>query len=290
MIPLINLLVKLLLGNKSIEKISFLDKNGSKVISLAPTDSLITAFKDVIIYEVYDKLNIPEKLNLILDVGSHVGFYALKYASTTNRVVCLEPNPLNYSLLCLNVKLNKLYNVTNLNVALWKERGEVLMIFERNSVAHHITTRPNNAKSVSCHKVQSIAIGDLISMFGDIDVLKIDIEGAEYDVIPSLDKIYLDRIKSIIMELHSENYEANLMIKEVLQRAGFRVFFTRPSPHITDVAKVFANIFYTTDSSITLKMVLSVLTLFSLFYKHKIKILYACKNPLCLKNNTHSHI
>jgi hypothetical protein len=77
MIPLINLLVKLLLGNKSIEKISFLDKNGSKVISLAPTDSLITAFKDVIIYEVYDKLNIPEKLNLIVDVGSHVGFYAL---------------------------------------------------------------------------------------------------------------------------------------------------------------------------------------------------------------------
>jgi len=282
MIPLINLLVKLLLGNKSIEKISFLDKKGSKVISLAPTDSLITAFKDVIIYEVYDKLNIPEKLNLIVDVGSHVGFYALKYASTTNRVVCLEPNPLNYSLLCLNVKLNKLDNVTNLNVALWKERGEVLMIFERNSVAHHITTK--YAKHVSCHKVKSITIGDLISMFGDIDVLKIDIECAEYDVIPSLDKIYLDRIKSIIMELHSENYEANLRIKEVLQRAGFRVFFTRPSPHITDVARVFANIFYTTDSSITLKMVLSVLTLFSLFYKHKIKILYA------LKNNTHSHI
>jgi hypothetical protein len=55
-------------------------------------------------------------------VGSHVGLYALKHASSSKKIVCLEPIPINYNLLCLNIVRNKLNNILPLKVALWRER------------------------------------------------------------------------------------------------------------------------------------------------------------------------
>jgi hypothetical protein len=123
-IPFINFLVRIFISNESIIKVNFKDEQGLNLVALAPFDSIATALKDVIIFEEYDRLRIPAQRNLIVDVGSHVGFYALKHASSTKKIVCLEPNPINYNFLCLNIALNKLKNILPLKVALWREREE----------------------------------------------------------------------------------------------------------------------------------------------------------------------
>jgi hypothetical protein len=127
-IPFINFLVRIFISNKSIIKVNFKDEQGLNLVAPAPFDSIATALKDVIIFEEYEPYkcySFPAQRNLIVDVGSHVGFYALKHASSVKKIVCLEPNPINYNLLCLNIALNKLKNILPLKVALWKERRNI---------------------------------------------------------------------------------------------------------------------------------------------------------------------
>jgi hypothetical protein len=115
-------------------------------------------------------------------------------------------------------------------------------------------------------------------MFGDIDILKLDIEGAEKVIIPSFDKKSLDKVKFIVAELHALNYMEEYKIKKILQNAGFQVSISRPSPHGTSVTKIFANILYKTNSPVTIKVFLLFLSLFLRCYLHKIKLIYAWKN------------
>jgi hypothetical protein len=159
-----------------------------------------------------------------------------------------------------------------------RERGEVLMEVEQNSVSHHVINTEEVLCSLSHYKVESITLRDLIDMFGDIDVLKLDIEGAEKVVIPSFDKKSLDKVVFLVAELHSLSYMEEQKIKKLLQNAGFQVSIFRPPPHATSVTKIFANILYFTNLPTTIKVLFLFLSLFSRYYPHKIKLMYAWKN------------
>src|SRR5215510_7971826 len=55
--------------------------------------------------------------DIALDIGSHVGYFTLLMAKRCKQVYAHEPNMENYVTLQSNIKLNKLYNVATLNVA-----------------------------------------------------------------------------------------------------------------------------------------------------------------------------
>jgi hypothetical protein len=152
------------------------------------------------------------------------------------------------------------------------------MKVEQNSVSHHIINGEDTPYSSSYFKVASITLRDLVDMFGDIDILKLDIEGAEKFVIPSFDQKSLDKVKFIVAELHALNYMEEYKIKKILQDAGFQVSISRPSPHGTSVTKIFANILYKTNLPVTIKVFLLFLSLFSHYYPHRIKLMRAWKN------------
>jgi hypothetical protein len=158
------------------------------------------------------------------------------------------------------------------------ERGEVLMEAEQSSVSHHIVNMEGTPYSLSQYKVTSITLRDLVECFGDIDVLKIDIEGSEKVVIPSFDKESLEKVAFLVTELHSLSYMEEQKIEKLLQSAGFQVSIFRPPPHKTSVTKIFANILYKTNLPAAVKVLLLFLSLFSRLYPHRIKLLYAWKN------------
>jgi hypothetical protein len=159
-----------------------------------------------------------------------------------------------------------------------RERGEILMEAEQNSVSHHVINMEEAFYSHSYYKVESITLHDLVDMLGDIDVLKLDIEGAEKIVIPSFDQKSLDKVAFLIAELHSLSYMEEHKIRKSLQNAGFQVSIFRPPPHATSATKIFANILYFTNLPATIKILLLFLSLFSRCYPHRIKLMYAWKN------------
>lgn len=164
----------------------------------------------------------------MVDVGSHVGQYALHAARAVGargRVVAFEPNPLTYKYLVRNVELNGA-SATIVPV--------LAAIDVRPGVAPLATGRKENwglaslggAGDVSFH-VATVPLGDALAALrvGRVDVLKIDVEGYEGRVLRSLDLRSPLRPRHVIFEFIprqlrdcGENPDALL---ETLRDAGY---------------------------------------------------------------------
>ena len=79
------------------------------------------------------------------------------------------------------------------------------------------------AKTISDNSVlvKSETLNSLIERVGEIDLLKIDIEGAEYDLLEKTDIELLSKAKNIILEFHDNNDRRVNKLTEKLIRAGF---------------------------------------------------------------------
>jgi FkbM family methyltransferase len=168
--------------------------------ALVPPSTFWTAVKDVLIHEAYKasngfRLSELPKDAIVVDAGSFVGLYALKASAFVGKVISIEPNFRNYSILRSNLESNLVDNVEARNVALWSTSGRV------NFVNAETISRVMEKGSA---EATSITLEELVDELGHIDLLKMDIEGAEYDVLLGTDCGTLGRIAKIVLEVHDE--------------------------------------------------------------------------------------
>jgi len=78
---ILSFMQRILSGNRSLIKVRFKDDRGQDRVVFCPVDSIITALKDVVIFEEYDRLITPDDTMLVVDAGAHVGLYSIKHAS-----------------------------------------------------------------------------------------------------------------------------------------------------------------------------------------------------------------
>ena len=141
---------------------------------------------------------------MIFDCGAHVGFTSIWFATRYPhaRIIAVEPEGSNYDLLVQNV--TPFSNVTAVQAALWSHSG-VVAIDDPGSgtwgfqptrlerVAHPVAT------------VESLTVNDVMDRFGfeHVDLLKIDIEGAENEVFSDTGATkWIDSVGVIEVELH----------------------------------------------------------------------------------------
>jgi FkbM family methyltransferase len=127
-----------------------------------------------------------QKFN-ILDLGGHIGSFSIQcshFFSHNCNVHIYEPEPGNYQQIKKNIKLNNSRNVKAYNEALSSQKGEGFLYFNPE---HRGASQLNRGLSYKTEKIPVIinALKNAISRFKDekIDLLKIDIEGSEYDVL-----------------------------------------------------------------------------------------------------------
>ena len=117
---------------------------------------------------------------VVLDVGANVGFHTLKMASLVGpqgRVYAVEPNSENCRLILLGAEQNGFTNIELLPIALSDRRGWVYFsthIGSNGGIAH----RAGGAWESSGTVVPTFALDEL--RIPRVDVIKIDVEGAEY--------------------------------------------------------------------------------------------------------------
>lgn len=134
--------------------------------------------------------------NTCVDVGAHVGRYAVfpaRLIGDKGRVYALEPNPETYWALRANVALNQCDNISVHHLGLAASPGRALLhLYEPqfsswSSLHPHAMTRPDGSRSVPSSTVE-VTI-DTLDCFvrrmeiGQIDLLKLDVEGAELEVL-----------------------------------------------------------------------------------------------------------
>jgi len=141
------------------------------------------------------EVNLFKKLvstgKVVIDIGAHIGYYTLIAANLVGdkgKVFAFEPAPENFALLVKNIEVNGYKNVIPVQKAVSNKTGTTnLFLFEQNKGQHKIFETSGYWKSIV---VKSITLDDYFSEQQDsIDVIKMDIEGAEMLALLGMDKI-----------------------------------------------------------------------------------------------------
>ena len=117
--------------------------------------------------------------NVVLDIGANIGYYTLiaaKVVGETGKVFAFEPYPTTFSILEKNVKVNGYNNVILVQKAISNKTGK-LKLHLWDSASHSICDSHGSHQSII---IEGIRLDDYFENYdGNIDFIKMDIEGAE---------------------------------------------------------------------------------------------------------------
>jgi FkbM family methyltransferase len=190
----------------------------------------------------------PPENSVVIDIGANIGVYSLFVTqSKGTRVYAYEPMPENFRFLKENVALNSMeQRIMPFQYAI-SGKAEKRRLYLGESPLHSflpVSSSPFNAKfslsapsteqesiAVECVSLQQVFEANQIQI---CDLLKIDCEGAEYDILYNLPEVFFSRIKEIRLEYH--NHLHNTLntgdaLAEFLKAKGFQIIMLqRGSP------------------------------------------------------------
>ena len=172
----------------------------SVAIRIGTTD--VSVFRQVLQERQYD-VALPLQPASIVDAGANIGlasvFFANKYPSA--EIIAIEPDESNFKLLRINAE--KYPNIRPLQGALSSHKGEVMLV--DGGMGHHgfrtvaaSETAPRAGTNVTAYTVEQLMQR---MNWNQIDLFKIDIEGAEKEVLDTCDS-WIQDIESFMIELH----------------------------------------------------------------------------------------
>ncbi len=158
----------------------------------------------------------PGPGDAMIDAGGYVGSTAILYAQLypEARIFCVEPLPENIDIIKKNIAVNYLEDrITLIQKALWDVSGVSIPIFysDQSTVGavHKFvgSAFPNYHETVSKEYAIAFSISLPYSMeeynIKRIRLLKMDIEGAEYEALSGLPESYLAKIQTMVGEYHN---------------------------------------------------------------------------------------
>lgn len=209
---------------------------GKKFEVFVPDDQMFGAVKDVLLNRVYEYLPDFELTNfngeVIIDAGAHVGLFSLIASVFAKKVISIEPHPVNFGLLKINKIKNNVGNIMLVSKALWYEKAPLILYEGNHTGSHSIAQRRDGLKSYIVH---AVTLEEIVDKFGEIGLLKMDVEGGEFEVFKNVKKDVLDNIKCISVEVHTRAGDLNQIIS-ILSSRNFKVKFFYP-PIAKDLSK-----------------------------------------------------
>ena len=145
----------------------------------------------------------------IFDIGANIGQSAFLelYPESVQQVLLVDPNPMALSIAAENLIMNRLINRVNFECAFVSEQaGEEIEFYTVLSGAagsiykSHAKTA---AKRNLHYKVSTTTIDDLVKRHGLPDFIKIDVEGAESNVLAGAKECLLMHKTRFLVEMHS---------------------------------------------------------------------------------------
>ena len=138
--------------------------------------------------------------DIVFDIGFNYGFFTLDALTyKPKKVIGFEPNP----------KLVKLFNELDIDsvelhqVAVSDKVGSTIFYENNFSGKSSIHSYINSDTSSNSYQVNICSFNDMAEQYDVIDYLKVDCEGAEYEIFESIPKEFLtNRIRKIALEFH----------------------------------------------------------------------------------------
>ena len=158
-------------------------------------------------------LNFLKPGSVFLDIGANIGYYSLlasRRVGEKGRVIAFEPNPITVKRIQKNIVLSGASNIELFDFAL-SNKEDVVELYCPTSETHGYTSMRNHGwENVDCYKVSTKKLDDsLPTNLTRIDLIKIDVEGAEMLAFEGAREVIKNFKPPILMELNekaSENF------------------------------------------------------------------------------------
>jgi FkbM family methyltransferase len=155
---------------------------------------------------------------VVYDVGANIGFFTIicaRLVGSAGRVYAFEPMPDSAATLRHNVALNSLDNTIVVEKAASSATGKATLLISEWSAFHALKAQgispPEEARGEI--EVQTVTLDDFASRNVAPDVVKIDVEGAELEVIHGMSALLASARPLIVCELHGTNAEFMRLIE-----------------------------------------------------------------------------
>lgn len=176
-------------------------KNDLK-IKLRTKSTDLQAFANVWLLEEYKERGFEiNNEDTIIDIGGHVGLFSM-YASIkckSGKIFTYEPIKENFQLMKENIQLNKLTNINIFNLGVSDKNGKKKIFLNKDSSGHSFY-----AKTDQWIEINTISLNDIFKTnnIEKCHFLKLDCEGAEFEILEGLNEQYFEKIEKLCLEYH----------------------------------------------------------------------------------------
>jgi FkbM family methyltransferase len=166
---------------------------------------------------------------IILDCGANIGLSSIYFKTIypNAELHAFEPDEKIFSVLEKNMRDNHFKKVHLHQAAVWTENTQLSFV-NKGSEASAI-----DASGQSEHKVSAIKLADYMNQFEKIDFLKMDIEGAEFEVVQDC-AAELHKVQHFFLEYHglaTQTSQLNTLL-QIVEKAGFKVYIKMAADHL----------------------------------------------------------
>lgn len=150
----------------------------------------------------------PKEGDTVIDIGAHIGRYTItssKQVGKTGKVVAIEADPANFQLLKRNIALNNLTNVLPLNYAVFSTRTRMKLYEQSASAKYNSLMLARAAESKNYVEVNADTLDNILKQNGvnQVNWIKIDVEGAEFEVLKGSTEMLSGENVSLFVEIHN---------------------------------------------------------------------------------------
>ena len=152
------------------------------------------------IYQFQNENVMPIILDFGANIGVSVAYFKQLYPQC--KIEAYEADPQIFYYLKKNIQQNLLENVVLHNQAVWIQNGKISFSAD-GADGGKITNSNESGKMIDC-----VDVLDIIQHYKQIDMLKMDVEGAEFQILKRLDN-HISHVKHCFIEYHSAPDDQN---------------------------------------------------------------------------------
>lgn len=189
------------------------------VLNIPDFASFIWQYKSIFVEGDF-KMPMGNLSPVVIDAGANIGLmslYMAKYFPDAT-ILAYEADPYIYGFLEKNIHKNEMQNIQTFNNAIWNKKEKV-RFSQTQADAGHVSYGFEEGSV----EVDAVLLSEVLQKFQTIDLLKIDIEGAELNVLNECEN-ELSRVKNLALEVHTHPKEQQKLseIFAILEKNGFR--------------------------------------------------------------------
>lgn len=180
--------------------------------------------------------------DVVLDVGANIGYMSLFFrqcVGTNGKVYAFEPEHQNYQALLANIALNNAQNIIAQRQAATDVEKTLKLYLAQDNFGAHSTVFNDETLTEKYEEIQGTPLDTFVqkNQLDKIALVKIDVEGGEYEVLQGMKQILKQQRPILIIELNDalqrkRGLSLASISEELTIEYGYQVFSTTESGHL----------------------------------------------------------